>query len=101
MAHFAQLNNNNIVVQVILVNNNVINNLSFPKSESIGVEFCKSLFGQDTNWKQTSYNNKFRGRYAGIGYTYDPVKDEFNPLISSIFEEETEVNANLIGITRI
>jgi len=101
MAHFAQLDENNIVTQVISVNNEVVNHLSFPQSEPIGVEFCKSLLGQDTNWKQTSYNNKFRGRFAGIGYSYDPVKDEFNPVISAIFEEEAEVSANLIGVTRI
>jgi len=76
MAHFAKLENN-IVTQVIVVNNEVIENKNFPESEPIGVAFCKSLYGEDTEWKQTSYNNNFRGRYAGAGFTYDPVKDEF------------------------
>jgi hypothetical protein len=77
MAHFAQVDVNNIVFNVIVVNNEVLENKEFPESESIGVEFCKFLFGSDTTWKQTSYNSNFRGRFAGIGMTYDPVKDEF------------------------
>ena len=77
MAHFAQINSDNIVQQVIVVNNEVLENKEFPKSEPIGIAFCKSLFGENTNWVQTSYNNNFRKIYAGIGYTYDPVKDEF------------------------
>jgi hypothetical protein len=77
MAHFAQLDANNIVTEVIVVNNEVIQNLPFPESEPIGVEFCQSLYGAGTVWKQTSYNGNFRGIYAGIGFTYDPVKDVF------------------------
>jgi hypothetical protein len=77
MAHFAQLDDNNVVLQVVVVGNDVIQNLPFPDSEPIGVEFCQSLYGADTLWKQTSYNDTFRGTYAGIGYLYDPVKDEF------------------------
>ncbi len=77
MAHFAQLNSENIVLQVIVVNNEVLNNLPFPESEPIGVEFCQSLFGPETIWKQTSYNRNFRGAYAGIGYTYDSVNNVF------------------------
>lgn len=76
MAHFAQMNGNT-VGQVIVVNNDVLENKEFPESEAIGVAFCKETFGQDTEWKQTSYNGTFRGRYAGAGMTYDPVKDEF------------------------
>ena len=76
MAHFAQMNGNT-VGQVIVVNNDVLENKEFPESEAIGVAFCKETFGQDTEWLQTSYNSNFRGRYAGTGMTYDPVKDEF------------------------
>ncbi len=79
MAHFAQLDENNVVLQVIVVNNAVIDDLPFPESEPIGVEFCQSLYGVDTVWKQTSYNGNFRGVYAGIGYSYDPVLDIFVP----------------------
>ena len=77
MAHFAQLNAENIVTEVIVVNNDVVQNLPFPESEPIGVAFCQSLYGADTIWKQTSYNGNFRGVYAGIGYSYDPVQDIF------------------------
>lgn len=72
MAHFAKIDDTYIVQEVIVVNNNVVNNLPFPESEPLGVEFCKSLYGQDTNWAQTSYNASFRYNYAGIGYSFDP-----------------------------
>lgn len=77
MAHFAQLDANNIVTQVIVVSNSVVDDLPFPESEPLGVAFCQSLYGADTVWKQTSYNANFRGIYAGIGDTYDPVLDVF------------------------
>jgi len=79
MAHFAQLDENNIVLQVIVVNNGVINNEEFPTSEAAGVTFCQSLLGADTVWKQTSYNANFRKNYAGVGYTYDADLDAFVP----------------------
>ena len=97
MAHFAQLDENNTVIQVIVVNNEVINNLEFPASESIGIEFCKSLYGSNTIWKQTSYNNNFRQNFAGIGMRYDPVKDWFGEERIVSIEEPTE----MITITRI
>lgn len=71
MAHFAKLNNNNVVIDVIVVTNATVDNLPFPESESLGIEFCKSLYGMDTNWAQTSYNATFRYNYAGSGYTFD------------------------------
>ena len=76
MAHFAQLNDNNIVTQVIVVANE---ELIFQgvENETQGVIFCRSLFGNDTKWVQTSYNGNIRKRYAGIGYTYDADKDAF------------------------
>ena len=70
MAHFAKLDSNNVVEQVIVVNNYEIKDLNGDEIESIGVAFCQKLLGADTNWKQTSYNNNIRGNYAGIGYTY-------------------------------
>lgn len=72
MAHFARLDENNLVTEAIVVANAVVNDLPFPESEPVGVEFCRSLYGQDTNWAQTSYNASFRYNYAGIGYTFDP-----------------------------
>ena len=77
MANFAQLDENYIVTEVIVVNNETINDLPFPESESVGVAFLQSLFGSTTIWKQTSYNANFRKNYASIGYTYDPVLDAF------------------------
>ena len=70
MAHFAQLDENNIVTQVIVVGNSDTSDVNGVESESIGVAFCQQLLGADTNWKQTSYNSNMRGNYAGIGYTY-------------------------------
>ena len=70
MAHFAKLDANNIVTQVIVVGNSDITDSNGDEVESIGVAFCQKLFGADTNWKQTSYNDNFRGNYAGIGMTY-------------------------------
>jgi len=78
MAHFAKLDENNVVTTVVVVNNSelLVNGV---ESEAKGVEFLISLFG-DSNWKQTSYNGNFRKNYAGIGYTYDPDRDAFIPL---------------------
>ena len=72
MAHFAELDQNSTVLQVIVVNNSDVNNLPFPESEPVGIAFCQSLLGPDTRWAQTSYNANFRYNYAGIGYTFDP-----------------------------
>ena len=70
MAHFAKLDSNNLVTQVIVVGNDDITDSNGNEIESIGVAFCQKLLGADTNWKQTSYNNNMRGNYAGIGATY-------------------------------
>ena len=70
MAHFAKLDANNVVEQVIVVSNDDIKDNSGTEVESIGVAFCQKLLGASTNWKQTSYNNNMRGNYAGIGMTY-------------------------------
>ena len=70
MAHFAQLDSNNVVTQVIVVGNDDTSDSNGTETESIGVAFCQKLLGADTNWKQTSYNSNMRGNYAGIGYTY-------------------------------
>ena len=70
MAHFAQLDSNNVVTQVIVVSNDDTSDSNGTETESIGVAFCQKLLGAETNWKQTSYNGNLRGNYAGIGYTY-------------------------------
>lgn len=79
MAYFAELNELNVVVRVIAVSNDDIKDEHGIEQESIGIAFCKNLVGQDTNWRQTSYNKKFRFHYAGKGYTYDPGLDAFIP----------------------
>jgi len=77
MAHFAQLDENNVVTQVIVVHNNECLDADGNESESVGVAFCQSLFGG--NWKQTSYNSNIRKNYAGIGYAYHADIDAFVP----------------------
>jgi hypothetical protein len=76
MAHFAQVDIENIVRQVIVVSNDDCGGGNFPESEPIGQAFIASL-GLSGTWLQTSYHANFRGLYAGIGYTYDPDLDEF------------------------
>ena len=70
MAHFAKLDSNNIVEQVIVVNNDDIKDSTGTETESIGVAFCQKMMGASTNWKKTSYNKNLRGNYAGVGMTY-------------------------------
>ena len=92
MAHFAQLDNNNLVTQVVVVNNNELLDSNGQETESLGVSFCQSLFGLDTIWKQTSYNANFRKNYAGIGYTYDANRNAFipsKPFASWVLNETT------------
>lgn len=79
MAHFAKLDENNVVVEVNVVNNDDIRDLPFPESEPLGISFLTEWSGGHALWKQTSYNSNFRKNYAGIGYTYDPARDAFIP----------------------
>ena len=79
MAHFAQLDENNVVTQVIVVSNDDTSDNNGVEAESIGVAFCQQLFGANTTWKQTSYNGNMRVRYAGIGYSYNSSLDAFVP----------------------
>lgn len=75
MAHFAQLDENNVVVSVIVVDNKDTADANGVEKEYIGAAFCERLFGGV--WKQTSYNANFRKNYAGIGYTYQADIDAF------------------------
>jgi len=79
MAHFAGLDENNVVTQVIVVANEDTSDANGVEVEEIGVAFCKKLLGADTRWKQTSYNNNFRVRYAGINYTFSEELNAFIP----------------------
>ena len=77
MAHFAQLDSNNVVTQVIVVGNKDTADANGVEKEHIGAAFCERLFGG--NWKQTSYNGSIRKNYAGVGYTYNVSLDAFVP----------------------
>lgn len=77
MAHFAQLDADNIVLQVIVVGNDDCQDDDGNESEAVGIAFCQSLLGADTIWKQTSYNHNIRVRYASIGDTYNADLDAF------------------------
>lgn len=96
MAHFAELDKNNNVVNIVVISNCAIGGcinkdhwdyqeeyhkdhgtLDFPEQEPLGIALCKELYGEDKVFRQTSFNAKFRGRYAGSSTIYDPVKDEF------------------------
>jgi hypothetical protein len=89
MAHFAKLDENNIVIEVNVVNNE---SLDSTNEEASGIAFLTEWSGGYSNWKQTSYNGNFRKNYAGIGYTYDSVRDAFippKPFNSWILNEDT------------
>jgi hypothetical protein len=75
MAHFAELDENNVVKRVIVVDNKDTSDANGNEVESIGVAFCQKLLGG--NWKQTSYNGNIRKNYAGVGYAYRADIDAF------------------------
>jgi len=90
MAHFAEINDQNIVQRIIVVHNNELLNSDGVEQESLGVSFCQSLFGG--NWKQTSFNGNIRKNFAGIGFSYDSARDAFisqKPFNSWVLDEET------------
>lgn len=90
MAHFAQLDENNVVTQVIVVHNNELMENGV-EVETKGIAFCQSLF-PGTAWRQTSYNGSIRKNYAGIGFTYDAQRDAFiapQPFPSWLLNEGT------------
>jgi len=90
MAHFAQINSDNVVTQVIVVSNDDCAGGTYPASDSVGAAFCNNLLGG--TWKQTSYNNNFRVRYAGIGYAFNEELDAFiapKPYPSWTLNEDT------------
>jgi hypothetical protein len=91
MSHFAKLDENNIVTQVIVVSNEDITDpFTGQEDEILGIAFCKKLLGG--NWKQTSYNNNMRVRYAGTGYSYNAELDAFitpKPFPSWVLVNET------------
>jgi hypothetical protein len=118
MAHFAQLDENNVVTTVVVVHNNelavdteVVVEDGFVKeklvlSEEKGIQFLQGLYGEDTRWAQTSYNGRFRGVYAGIGYTF--VDGEFaspegpvveTPVVDPVVEVQIMESASVPTLT--
>jgi len=77
MAHFAELDSNNIVLRVVVVDNKDTADANGVEKEHIGLAFLERVLGG--NWKQTSYNARFRKNYAGVGHRYDAVLDAFVP----------------------
>ena len=75
MAHFAEINGSNEVLRVIVVANEDTADAEGNEVDSIGEAFCNDLLGG--TWKRTSYNNNYRVRYAGIGYTFTAELDAF------------------------
>jgi hypothetical protein len=100
MAHFAQLDKDNKVIQVVVIDNSVTYKADGTEDESLGVAFCQQLFGADTKWVATSYNANKRGIFAGIGDSYDAENDTFvneirgiEVIVTKPIEIETEPTA--------
>lgn len=93
MAHFAQLDQDSIVTQVIVISNSVLVDDTGKENEELGIAFCRSLYGGDTRWVQTSYNGNIRKQYAGIGFKYDATLDAFiglQPYPSWVLNQKTK-----------
>lgn len=113
MAHFAELNAENVVLKVIVIANEVLLDKNGIEQEQIGIDFCNQLFG--SRWIQTSYNGSFRKNFAGIGFLYDEQKnvfiaprpsgngwvlDEESCLWVNPEQEQQQLNST-IGVTRV
>ena len=77
MAHFAEIDSNNVVLRVVVVANKDTADANGVEKEYIGAAYLESLLGG--TWKQTSYHSNIRKNFAGIGYTYDTALDAFVP----------------------
>jgi hypothetical protein len=90
MAHFAKIDENNIVTQVVVVDNKDTSDASGVEKEHIGAAHLEKILGG--TWKQTSYNGNLRKNYAGIGYSFDAQRNAFispKPFNSWVLVEET------------
>lgn len=91
MAHFARLDENDIVTAVIVVDNAWLDDGTGVENEAQGIDALQAWSGWQ-HWAQTSYNNNIRARYAGIGYQLDRVRDAFiapKPYPSWVLDEAT------------
>lgn len=89
MAHFAELDENNIVKRTIVIDNSELLDAQGVEQEALGIAYCERHFGG--KWVQTSYNRNFRKHYAVHGFKYDENLDCFippQPWPSWIFNEE-------------
>jgi hypothetical protein len=86
MAHFARIDSNNIVQEVIVVNNDVVIDENGDEQEALGQAFIASL-GMEGTWLQCSYSGGFRGTFPGFGFAYDSVSDEFVAPVSEPIED--------------
>jgi hypothetical protein len=94
MAHFAKIDENNVVTQVVVVDNKDTADANGVEKEHIGAAFLESVLGG--TWKQTSYNGSIRKNYAGVGYTYDADIDAFvapKPYPSWVLDENAQWQA--------
>jgi len=89
MAHFAELDSNNVVIDVVVVHNNILHDEELGEVEQKGIDFLNQTL-RNSIWKQTSFNNSIRGHFAGIGYTYNEELDAFIP--PPEFESWTTLN---------
>jgi hypothetical protein len=94
MAHFAELDSNNVVLRVVVIANKDTADADGVEKEYIGAAFCESVLGG--TWKQTSYNGNIRKNYAGVGYTYRADIDAFvapQPYPSWVLDENAQWQA--------
>lgn len=90
MAHFAEIDSNNIVLRVVVVDNKDTADANGVEKEHIGAAHLEKILGG--TWKQTSYNSNFRKNYAGIGFSFDSVRNAFippQPYLSWTLNEDT------------
>lgn len=101
MAHFAEIDANNVVLRVVVVSD-ADSSVDGVEDEATGIAFCKSLWGADTNWKKCSYNTMlgvhnmggtpFRANFPSAGFLYDEARDVFihpQPFPSWVLNETT------------
>jgi hypothetical protein len=96
MAHFAELDINKVVLRTIVVANEDTSDAYGVEKEYIGAAFCERVLGG--TWKQTSYNGKFRGKFAGIGDTFDEVNNVFVAPVSETPATPIDYSAALTSL---
>ena len=98
MAHFAQLDDSNEVIAInVIADADCLDGET--ESEAVGITFCKSLWGADTIWKQTSFNGTIRKQFAVVGGSYDPTRNEFvglSPWASWVLNATNDWTAPLV-----